>query len=266
MPGIPSWSFLNTFNAASLKRRSAARWPVVDDWLQCASKLLETLVERRAQLLARWDQRLGRDPTWTSWARFRPLRLSREEDWSDWLAHLLEADPDGQLAQGIFGRFGWNLEAYHPVQVEREERAIDGSRRADLIIRWSSGSSITHVEVKIGDTQYEKTAETGEKLRVKLSATHCHNVLLVVAEALLPVGLLQDVVVLNWRDVAVALRRSAGHCVDATWRVWAAALSGAVEQRLLGFPCANSDQRLGVRQIDLLAAQVQFLEETLDGG
>lgn len=62
-----------------------------------------------AALLARSEERLvpalRPDPLREAWHRFRPLRLSREEDWADWLAHLLERVGQPLTGVGVYALF-----------------------------------------------------------------------------------------------------------------------------------------------------------------
>ena len=89
---------------------AAPAWTIFDDWQTPSSLAAETGVELNWDgvdvlfseyrviadrgyselhgLLGRWSTILdpvGGEPSYRDWRRFRPLRVSREEDWSDWL-------------------------------------------------------------------------------------------------------------------------------------------------------------------------------------
>ena len=100
-----------------------------------------------------------------------------------------------------------------------------------------------HIEVKVGDEQFGKTFETGEKLRAKHAAHEWKDVVLIPNESLEawnesarsegPED--QETLVVLWEDVARALRS----CLwskreSAIWRIWAWTFCGAIERRLLG--------------------------------
>ena len=94
MSALPSWGFTKAFRRTTVPR--FARWEPIARWLlsaraaaEAAERDVRALVESSAAEL----KSFGGDPSGPDspdWSRFRPLRLVREEDWSDWLAHLLE--------------------------------------------------------------------------------------------------------------------------------------------------------------------------------
>jgi hypothetical protein len=151
--------------------------------------------------MERWDQKLqdlGGDPAREDWSLFRPLRLSREEDWSDWLSHLLERSRSG--------------------------------RRADIIASFKNGDWV-HLEVKVGDLAFAKTAETGQALRRHRDGSNRGDFLLLPKVDMSiwesersRLGTIADrIEVRTWHDVARALRR----CIiepdteSVPWRAWA---------------------------------------------
>jgi len=76
----------------------------------------------------------GGDSTHRDWRRFRPLGLSREEDWSDRLAFLIESSTSGLLAHGLVGSDGAPPQDYAlPDRVERE--TLHEGYRSDLVVR-----------------------------------------------------------------------------------------------------------------------------------
>ncbi|MDD5306020.1 MAG: hypothetical protein PHU25_01745 [Deltaproteobacteria bacterium] len=162
-------------------------WSVFDRLTELAREKVWHITTERAELLGPWDvalQDLGGDPCRRDWSKFRPLRLSREEDWSDWLAHLLESSATDRFARALFGAtFGEREDLSRP-DVSREEKTTDGTRRGDIVITWKSGAC-AHVEVKVGDKAFAKTGETGEKLRENHpTATRWENFLLIPATSL----------------------------------------------------------------------------------
>src|SRR5260221_4521009 len=86
----PNWSFLARFKAPH--RRLAPQWDAVVAWVASARDALITSEAELADGVEMSDRALAgfeRDPLHHDWSRFRPLRLLREEDWSDWIAHLV---------------------------------------------------------------------------------------------------------------------------------------------------------------------------------
>lgn len=189
-------------------------------------------------------QDLEGDPSARDWTLFLPLRRNREEDWSDWLAQLIE--------DSITGRFAWALlgptehrtvGSYVGPRVHRE--VVCDGHRADLVIEWTD-ISYTHIEIKVGDQHLGKTLQTAQTVANRFGA-YCTRrsdaVLLLPSQrdawdvACRDACELGELVsCLTWAAVARALRtalpQSAGESIH--WRVWAHVFCGAVEQDLLG--------------------------------
>ena|ERR1035437_5943187 len=174
--------------------------------------------------------------------RFRPLRLSREEDWSDWLGWLLQTSTTGVLAETLFGSY-MNCDPASlasPKDVWREEPTEDRRRRADIVVEWKSGA-FTDVEVKIWDEQLDKTFDTAKKLEALRLKGEWHHFILLNGE-LVPAW--ETVVnapandceinLIMWRDVVQGLRRCLWEGQESlAWRVWAWTFCAAIEQKLL---------------------------------
>ncbi len=105
-PDTRSWSFLKDF-------KWVAPPPMAPTWSD-ALRLIEAARKRQAHDLAQlrdWlnnedaqFRNLGGDPLHEDWAAFWPLRLSREEDWSNWLAHLIATSSTRRLLVGDSAR------------------------------------------------------------------------------------------------------------------------------------------------------------------
>ncbi len=240
---LPTWDFLTTFNV----RTRSVSWSALDSLLELRNaasrqQQSELEAERRA-----WNARLadiGGDPSQYRWRGFRPLRTSREEDWSDWLQHLLATSASGAFARFLLSSaIGPAVANFAAPQVSREEPV--GDRRADLVVAWSGGRLRTHVEVKVGDQAFAKTFPTSKLLMDRdrtLTWTHC---ILLPPSDLRAWGEVADqeapkypgirVHAIDWRQVAEALRRVLwSRAAETTaWRVWAWTFVGVVEQRLL---------------------------------
>lgn len=197
------------------------------------------------------------DPLREEWTKFRPLRLSREEDWSDWLAWLVENSKSNWFAELLFGS---EAEAWVRTSVTREER-LD-PYRVDVRIEWRNTNAgvrpaSTVIEVKTGDRQFGKTKFAAEAHHRAFPEAQCKDWILVPPEDREACAV-PGVQTLTWDKVALALRRSLRNRSESiSWRVWARTFLGAIEQSLLGFPHqAQFDTALDV------TACLQHLEES----
>jgi hypothetical protein len=238
----PDWSSVAKWHAP----RSRVAWHAAREWAATFERVVAVAGDRLVDAVERWDGRLadlGGDPAREDWSTFRPLRLSREEDWSDWLAHLLERSRSGRFPARLFSGDAQDADRWKVVRAHREVWA--GDYRADLVVSFTRGEW-AHVEVKVGDLALEKTPDTGAALRRQVPGTCRGDFLLLpeedvalwetVAPALGGAG--DQVEARTWHDAARALRLSIaeGDAEPLCWRVWALTFLGAVEQVLLGFP------------------------------
>lgn len=145
----PSWSIIDGWARPT---DASPDWGSLSSW----TALLDAIgAESRAKLLqlrTQWDEdlaELGGDPSSVDWSSFRPLRREREEDWSDWLAQLIEDSVHLGFAWRMFGPSEGHARSAYRVRRLRRELAVE-DRRADLVIEWTD-DRYTHVEVKVGD-------------------------------------------------------------------------------------------------------------------
>lgn len=260
-----AWAFLERFRWDGAD--PPTNWEATRTLIGARREFAKSRVARFGPLLARWDDLLadiGGDPSRADWAAFRPLRLHREEDWSDWLAHLLESSSTGGLAACLFDRTP--AEAIRPAVVR--ELPIE-HRRLDIRITWAAGD-MTHVEVKVGDLALEKTFETAELHRESEGRARVDDWILLPPDHVkkweeVRAGRVGGIEVgrLTWDDVAIALRRSlAGRAEDVSWRVWARAFCGAIEQQVLGVPRIDDPDEID-DPADLMTA-MRLMERSLD--
>src|SRR5437879_725289 len=99
-------SWVSIKRMVAIRPRRDPRWESINALKRSAEQALapyEELYHRRKRV---WDKKLLAvcgNLGGLEWSDFRPLRLSREEDWSDWLAWLLETSTTGALAESLFG-------------------------------------------------------------------------------------------------------------------------------------------------------------------
>lgn len=267
-----SW---NVFDGWIVRPGTAPRepdWTAVDDLVCAFSGVIEIRHAELSGLLGVWDQwfsDFGGDPTHTDWSQFRPLRLSREEDWSDWLAYLIQGSSTGVFSAYLFGTGDSKNAVYaNPIRVERE--VPHHGYRADLIVHWSNGE-IAHLEVKVGDDNLFKTFATGAVMRSKYSQDQSvwHNYILLLShqlptwDALVTVDTEQpEFRPLAWEDVCVALRRGMRAGEQRLWQAWAYGFVGSIEQMLIGYPGHRSEQR----PLEGLGVKVRIMREGLVDG
>lgn len=276
MGDAPNWNFVREFRWDAPKP-VAASWDGVAPFLGLLRSELEhraASIEKRLEI---WDQRLaelGGDPCRSDWSAFRPLRLSREEDWSDWLGHLLGRSETGMLGSALFG--GERACYRNPTNIMREWSLPDGYR-SDIVAELVDGTWL-HVEVKIGDRSVKKTFETAVAIRKKIRRTPIVKDFILLLESDLELwheegapegprnGHVFEIASLTWHHVAHALRR----CLLAreesiSWRVWAHAFVGAIEQTLLRVPAlprTNSWSSMALSSLEQLMVLDTLLEIT----
>ncbi len=248
-PGqVNTWKFLDIWNAKSLREARSSAWPTIGEWARLLRAIVDDLTTTTKLQLIEWHaalEPLGGDPAEYVWSDFRPLRTSREEDWSDWLQHLLATSKTGTFARELHQGILPANSDFTSSTVLRETSSNEGERRADLVIFWRSGIA-THIEVKVGDQSFEKTFETSRLLSRDFPEVREWKHLILLPSADRPAWLEcrndygkggPDVFDLSWERVAIGLRSSlltGGETLS--WQTWAWTFCGAVEQRLLGIP------------------------------
>ncbi len=244
---------------------TASQWEVIDEFTGAYTDVFEERYCQLDRLLNEWDQTLesfGNDPTHIDWSHFRPLRLTREEDWADWLAFLIERSNTGTLACSLFHEEGVSPDNYVlPQAVDRE--VSHGEYRADLIIKWTNGRH-AHLEVKVGDENLQKTFETSRVMRIAhgQSLENWSNYILLLSHQLPDWHDLQHdgleeppVAVLTWIDVSIALRKALLSQENVMWKAWAYGFLGCIEQKLVGYP----GHRFRNRPVERLDAKIDIL-------
>lgn len=147
-----AWSFLKTFKKPSHVGRKLPTWELFQNLNRAGSSALTEKLKGLPLLLQEWNEKLaplGGDPCFRNWDTFRPMRLGREEDWSDWLAYLLQESRTGKTASNLFG-----IPEVTVTSMLREETTLSGERRADIVLAVSTGD-VVHLEVKLGDHHIE---------------------------------------------------------------------------------------------------------------
>lgn len=238
-----------------------AAWETVDDfWNSYTEQQQDELLELQ-ELMAHLDETwidgastFEDDPLTTNWrseSQYEgPLRTTiNEEDWSQWLAHLLRTS-SGPFAQELLG-----APSTHPTSVRREVVFYgEGTqRRVDILVEYDDvGISI---EVKQGDKHYRKTPETAGLVERNTQRDWSHVLLLQKdklprlqqtfgddltrpedSRPLIQSDQSSDIDVRYWQDVSRVLRQVLieGHEPDSHWEASAYLFITLIEQRILG--------------------------------
>jgi len=238
-----AWEVFSYWQALPKKEMSLPDWQVFDELLPLHNKLLEEQYNLFLPLLERWNvifSALGKDPTYLNWDHFRPLRLTREEDWADWLAHLIQTSETGNFSRYLLQID--NITSYSkPVRVLREDMCRQ--YRADLIIEWQK-QKFTHIEVKIGDMHLVKTFPASEVFQEKYQVKNENwtNYILLLSEQVpewenIATNITSDIQIkaITWEEVCIALRKALIKDEHLTWKVWAWSYLGAIEQLIIGY-------------------------------
>ncbi len=245
-------------------------WNIFDQLIPEFQKITEEKYRSLFSYLRIWDDHLvdfGKDPTWFDWRNFRPLRLSREEDWCDWLGYLIASSTTGAFASLILNESMEGCEQYAKPQRMLREDSFKGYR-ADIIIEWRN-QNYTHIEMKIGDPHLRKTLATGRMLQKKYRVTNerWRNHILLMSEQLTDWEIVVEkdeqsnsVSVITWGDVCVALRKSFFTNEKLNWKALAYNFLGAIEQHIIGFP----GYRIQYKPASQLAPKLEILTKALN--
>lgn len=273
-----SWSFLKVFRMP--EGESSFHWDSARMMQAKAHEALGPTTARYKSLKDKWGQKLrplcGDPSTFPSFEDFRPLHLSREEDWSDWLAWLLKTSVTGAFAEALFGSY-MNCDAASfasPKKPEREVPTEDQKRRADIVVEWKSGEK-THIEVKIEDGQLEKAFETSRKLEARGPTGKWRHFILLTDELMPSWNAVansradgRDINVILWSDIVRALREALWEGRESpVWRAWAWTFCRAIEKRILRLsepdelPSAEAKLQMVLRWLSLLNSTQEKIDK-----
>jgi len=239
---ITSWQVFDSWYLPKSIKKDL-NWSIFEELVPLHNAIIEKQYKVLFPLLDKWNgllKDLDADPTFKNWNNFRPLRLSREEDWVDWLAFLIETSTTGIFSKELLQIKSVRNYA-NPKKVLRED--IYKSYRADLIIEWEN-ENYTHIEVKIGDPNLKKTFPTSEvfQQKFKIKKTKWTNFILLLSNQLPEWDYVNEntnsiaiVNAITWEDVCIALRKALQSEESILWKAWAYSYLGAVEQLIIGY-------------------------------
>jgi hypothetical protein len=278
-------------------------WSEIDPWWSEYSdsqrEYLRELSDVVDSLNEAWkssDCKFDRDPLTADWRRTTasagPLRVNQEENWSQWLAHLLRSS-SGEFIDRLIGN-GFDDS---PNEVRREIVFRDSTskdRRIDILTEYV-GRGVS-IEVKIDDESYRKTLHTARLIEKQDYREWLHVLLLPrykeqSLRATFGDEILdredenttitssgsEDILVLYWEDVGLALRRTLlnDEEEDPHWEASAYLLVTLIEQRLRSFEPIErkeGDESSAVRSPDIwtlksvdIADQISYLKRMLRG-
>jgi len=254
------WSVFNNWSFSS----QATSWNSYDLWKSSYCGYSRVISDRLENALIHWDKKLadiGGEPGREDWLSFRPLRLAREEDWSDWLAHLLECSRSGRFLARVVNKSPGNAWLVREAQREISVNPY----RADIILDLADNAWID-IEVKIGDCQFHKSFGTARTLEAEL-AGKCRGHYILLPEENIPeweevlrTSKCRDVEIgtLTWNEIARSLRQSICEkkYENINWRVFARTFLGAIEQKILGFvpilrnASKNRNIKVGLKELE----------------
>lgn len=270
-PQTNDWNIFSDWYPPKEEKAENMEWEVFEDLITYYEQVVENKYGELTSLLKEWDKKivdLGGDPTYLNWDLFRPLRLNREEDWSDWLSHLIATSKTGLFSKYLLdAEDAFDLVYKNPEKVEREVGCDEF--RADIVVLWQ-GDHFTHIEVKVGDENLEKTFKTSTRLMKKYDSDprKWSNVILLLSNQLSHWDALQstqntdvNIKVISWEDVCVAIRRALlSKDEDIKWKIWSYSLLGAIEQKLIGF----QGYRLCEKPIEGLEEKIYILKKSFN--
>ena len=167
--------------------------------------------------------------------------MTREEDWSDLLIHLISESQTGYFSSHLFPIENITEDDYSRPSYVGREVSYKG-RRADIIIKWNNGI-YSHVEIKIGDENLTKTYDTAEVMRsyYRVPKSKWHDFIIILESQVedwvnIDNSKKYHIKYLTWNNVAIILRKSILISNEPlSWKVWAYSFLEAIEQKLLYF-------------------------------
>lgn len=239
-----------------------ALWPEIDPWWETYSEHqrqeaaeVATLLEELNDTWQQSDSRFDTDPLSTDWTAHSstrgPLRPNQEENWSQWLAHLLRSNED--FVSELFGEHFDDS----PDTVQREvylpaSNPDNPDRYADILL--FAGRHGISIEVKKGDEHYEKTTHTAGLVENHHYNDWEHYLLLPDSKTNALEASFEDDLVIDqerpqiasehsdpidivfWRDVTAAIRDTLRRGEGTNhWEASAYVFCTLVEQKILGF-------------------------------
>ena len=238
-----SWDFLKRLQIGTVSH--VYDWESVKNLIHKSEEAIKPYIEECHNLDLLWEallEPLCGNQNAIDWNNFRPLRQSREEDWSDWLAWLLETSQTTTLADSLFAEhMQCQTEQFISPKVKRET-PLDG-RRADVVISWGKTRK-THIEVKIWDKNFDKTFETAIKLHKNEPNVDWNDFILIPSQSQNAWNEVAQkyssdqtvrVTPILWNDVVRGLRRCLWAQRESVfWRAWAWVFCSVIENKLLG--------------------------------
>lgn len=297
-------TYLETHSMAHVSRRTMSldsgwtdgEWSDLDPWWDTygdatATEVaeLQVVLEEVTNQWAQSESRFDDDPlavNWTSATEMAgPLRPNQEENWSQWLAHLLRSST-GPFLVTLFGK---QFDT-QPEHVRREIHLPDPSdsdRYADILV-FDKTRGIS-IEVKKGDEHYGKTAHTAGLVESQYSREWTHYLLLprfkipaLRADSETTIvdpddgrpriksEQSNDIETLYWEDVSSALRRLLLTDREANphWDASAYLFCSLIEQHILQFnPRPLVEQRASgnpvLHRLESLSVAIGDVEEQI---
>jgi len=277
------------------------QWADIDGWwddhVEYHSHDLEVvseLIEQSNILWAANESIFTQDPLCESWESQSPmagpLRTNQEENWSQWIAHLIRSS-DGRFSHELFG-----VPEQSTASVDREIHMSSQEhhdRRVDIIVDFPELSC--SIELKKGDEHYEKSSEAAYLVEANADHDRQWTHYLLVPELKRPAVVdafgddidlsgtgtptiyseaFVDIEILWWKDVAAALRRAITAETNENWQASAYLFITLVEQKIMQLYSQSTIEQISaggnvsdlasVRSVDI-DDQIEYLRSSLEG-
>lgn len=238
------------------------QWACFEPWwesyLTAQHEALSSVKSIFTEVQQQWEQsssRFDNGPLSAEWTGNDPMEgplwTRQEENWSQWLAHLIRTAPSS-FTEDLFG-VEYRI---RPRFVEREQLLTHGdmiNRFPDILVQYpKSGVSI---EVKKGDKAYKKTIDTAELIEIHYPKDWSHLLLLPMRKKsvlrdtfdnafadteerpVIRTDRANDIHIVYWEDVSRIIRRvlQNEHEVDAHWEASAYVFATLIEEKIAKF-------------------------------